>query len=69
VRPHLLVGALKAVYKGNAEDLARRAAAAIDPRARWIVAALAAWVFVECVILIGRRRYPRQPDVEGMPAT
>ena len=30
VRPHVLVGALKALYKGNADDLVRRVAAALD---------------------------------------
>jgi hypothetical protein len=54
-RPHLLVGIGKMFYKGNAEKLAARIAAALDPRAWWIVPLLAAWVFVEAGLLLRRR--------------
>jgi hypothetical protein len=56
-RPHLLVGIGKMFYKGNAEKLAARIAAAIDPRAWWIVPLLAAWVFVELGFLVRRRAW------------
>ncbi len=64
LRPHPIVGVLKGLYKGNASELARRIAAALDPRARWLIPLLAAWVFVECALLI--RRLPRRGPV---PAT
>lgn len=57
LRPHWVVGVAKAFYKGNAEALAQRIAAAIDPRASWILAALAAWVFLE-LGLLARRFWP-----------
>jgi hypothetical protein len=65
-RPHLIVGIAKAFYKGNAEKLAARIAAAIDPRAWWIVPLLAAWVFVELGLLV-RKRKP--VHARSMPAT
>jgi hypothetical protein len=57
-RPHLLVGLGKALWKGNAQELAARIAAAVDPRAWWLIPALAAWVFLEIAVLgrkVGRR--------------
>ncbi|MFM9995144.1 MAG: hypothetical protein ACKVU4_05020 [Phycisphaerales bacterium] len=54
LKPHALVGVAKMLYKGNAEDLARRIAAAIDPRARWLIPVAAAWVFVE-IVWLGRK--------------
>jgi hypothetical protein len=53
-RPHALVGVAKAFWKGNAEALAARVAAAIDPRAWWLVPLLAAWVFLELGLLLRR---------------
>jgi hypothetical protein len=54
-RPHLLVGIGKMFSKGNAEKLAARLAAAVDPRAWWLVPLLGAWVFVEAGLLVRRR--------------
>jgi hypothetical protein len=62
-RPHLLVGIGKMFYKGNAEKLAARIAAALDPRAWWIVPLLGAWVFVE---LAGLIRGSRRASVVGV---
>lgn len=53
-RPHWLAGLGKALWKGNAEDLAARIAAAIDPRAWWLVPLLAAWTLVEAGWLLRR---------------
>ena len=52
MRPHWLVGLGKAVWKGNAEQLAARLASKIDPRAWWIVPALASWVLIEAGLLM-----------------
>lgn len=58
LRPHWLVGLGKAVWKGNAEQLAARLAAEIDPRAWWIVPTLASWVLIEAGLLM-RLWWPR----------
>ncbi len=63
LRPHPIVGILKGVYKGNAAELARRIAAALDPRARWLIPLLAAWVFVELALLASRLRGQRTQPV------
>jgi hypothetical protein len=55
-RPHLLVGIAKAVYKGNAGQLAARLAAALDPRAWWLIPLIAAWTFLESALLLRRAR-------------
>ena len=67
MRPHWLVGLGKAVWKGNAEQLAARLAAEIDPRAWWIVPALASWVLIE-LGLLGRRWWPRREPVGRLRA-
>lgn len=56
-RSHWLVGLAKAVWKGNAQDLAARLAATLDPRAWWIIPLLAAWTVLESGLLI-RRLWP-----------
>lgn len=67
-RPHWLAGAAKAFYKGNAQQLAARVAAAIDPRAWWIIPLLAAWTFLEFGLLVRRWWPARQPVAAGPPA-
>jgi hypothetical protein len=62
-RPHVIVGIAKAFSKGNAEKLAARIAAAIDPRAWWLVPLLAAWLFVELGLLLRKRVPPRAEPV------
>jgi len=57
-RPHWLSGLAKAFYKGNAQDLAARIAATIDPGAWWIIPLLATWTFLE-FSLLARRFWPR----------
>ena len=54
VRPHVLVGVLKAFWKGNAEGLAARLVSFLDPNSWWLIPLLASWIFVE-VALIARR--------------
>ncbi|MFN7022484.1 MAG: hypothetical protein ACK4WH_14305 [Phycisphaerales bacterium] len=66
MKPHPLVGLAKAVWKGNAEALVRRAVEAFDPAFAWALPACAAWVFVELALLLrrflGRRMLePRSP--------
>jgi hypothetical protein len=68
LRPHWLVGVGKAFYKGNAEDLARRVAAELDPRAWWIVPLLAAWVFLELGLLARRWLPAARPVAQLRPA-
>ncbi|MEX2217345.1 MAG: hypothetical protein WD749_01180 [Phycisphaerales bacterium] len=55
-RPHLVVGVAKALWKGNAEELAARLAAALDPRGWWLVPLLGAWVVFELTLLAWRAR-------------
>ncbi len=66
-RPHWLAGIGKALWKGNASALAARVAAAIDPRAWWIVSALAAWVVMELGLLL-RRAWPRREHAAQLAA-
>src|SRR5205823_855439 len=64
-RPHPLVGLAKGLWKGNVEHLAARLAASLDPRAWWLVPALAAWTFLELVLLARRFGGRRGLQVEG----
>jgi hypothetical protein len=54
MRPHLLIGAAKGLWKGNVQDAATRIAARIDPYARWLIPLLAAWMLVELALLLRR---------------
>jgi hypothetical protein len=62
LRPHPLLGVAKGVYKGNAAALAARLTDWLDPRAWWVLPALATWVFVELALLT-RRLTPARPPV------
>jgi hypothetical protein len=62
LRPHWLVGVGKALWKGNADQLAARLASELDPRAWWIIPALAAWAFLELGVL-ARRVWPRTASI------
>jgi hypothetical protein len=53
-RPHVLVGALKGVYKGHASALLERALRAIDPIGWWLVPVLAGWTIFESLLLLRR---------------
>jgi hypothetical protein len=66
-RPHWLVGIAKGLYKGNAQALAARVAAEIDPRAWWIVPGLAAWVVME-LGLLARVFMPRRERAPAVNA-
>jgi hypothetical protein len=59
IRPHPVVGLLKALWKGNAEKAAQRFMERMDPKAWWIVPLLAAWLVVELGIMTRRFRKPR----------
>lgn len=59
-RMHPLVGLAKAVWKGNAQALVRRALELLDPTTGWSIPAAAAWVFVELALLL-RRLLPAPP--------
>lgn len=63
LRPHPIIGVAKAVWKGDASRLAAALARELDPRARWLLPLLGAWVFVEGAMLLQRlaRRYQGQP--------
>lgn len=53
-RPHPILGVLKSVYKGNAQSLAARVAAAVDPRAMWLLPLVCGWAFFELGLLVRR---------------
>lgn len=50
-RPHVLVGVIKAVWKGNAERLITRIVDRIDPNAWWLLPLGAAWAVFEAGLL------------------
>jgi len=54
LKPHPIIGLTKGLWKGNVELFARAAIDRIGPSAWWLVPLLAAWVFVECMLL-GRK--------------
>ncbi len=56
LRPHPLVGLLKAVWKGNATDLLTRALDRVDPQAWWLLPAACGWAAGETVMLWWRWR-------------
>ncbi|MFN0133977.1 MAG: hypothetical protein ACKVW3_15785 [Phycisphaerales bacterium] len=68
MRPHPIIGVAKAVWKGDAARLATALAREIDPRARWLLPLLAAWVFVEGALLARRlmRRGQGQPAAKTL---
>jgi hypothetical protein len=47
LRPHLIVGALKGLQKGNIQQVVTRVAAEYDPYGWLVIPASAAWVFLE----------------------
>jgi hypothetical protein len=55
-KPHLAVGVLKGLWKGNAAKLVSRALERLDPSAWWLVPLLAGWVVVEIGLLAGKLR-------------
>lgn len=52
MKAHPLIGVGKAFWKGNAEGLVRAALDRAGPSAWWLLPLAAAWVFVECVLLL-----------------
>jgi hypothetical protein len=67
MKPHLLVGVLKGVWKGNAAKLVARALERLDPAAWWVVPLLAGWLVVE-VGWIAMRLRPASMDPARTPA-
>ena len=51
LRPHLIVGALKGLHKGNIQQVVTRVAAEYDPYGWLVIPACAAWVFLEAAWL------------------
>jgi hypothetical protein len=51
LRPHLIVGALKGLQKGNVQQVVTRIAAEYDPYGWMIIPACAFWTFLECAWL------------------
>ena len=60
LRPHLIVGALKGLEKGNVQELVVRTAGEYDPYGWLVIPACAAWVFLESTWL-WRRFTQRRP--------
>jgi hypothetical protein len=64
VRPHLIVGLLKGLHKGNVQQVISRVAAEYDPYGWLVIPATAAWFFLEASWLwrrLTRRRLQRTP--------
>lgn len=51
LRPHPIIGLTKGLWKGNVEGFVRAAIDRVGPSVWWLLPLLAAWVFVECVLL------------------
>lgn len=51
LKPHPILGLAKGLWKGNVESLVRAAIDRAGALAWWLVPMLAAWVFIECVLL------------------
>jgi hypothetical protein len=58
LRPHAVIGVVKAFYKGNAEQFVRGILAALDAVSWWLIPALGTWLVVELYWLY-RRAVPR----------
>lgn len=54
LRPHPLIGVAKALAKGHGEALVRAMVERLDPRAWWILPALAGWTALEAGLLMRR---------------
>ncbi len=54
LRPHPILGLTKGLWKGNVQRLITQAIERADVHAWWVVPLLAAWVFVECGLLLRR---------------
>jgi hypothetical protein len=63
LRPHLIVGALKGLDKGNIQQVVTRVAAEYDPYGWMVIPACAAWTFLEAAWLWRRlaARIPQPP--------
>lgn len=59
LRPHLIVGALKGLQKGNIQQVVTRVAAEYDPYGWLVIPACAGWVFLEAIGLL--RRFAAKP--------
>lgn len=54
LRPHAVIGVVKAFYKGNAEQLVRSILATLDGISWWLIPALGTWLVVELYWLYRR---------------
>jgi hypothetical protein len=62
LRPHVIVGALKGLEKGNVQELVTRAAGEYDPYGWLVIPACAAWLFLEAAWL-WRRLIQQRPMI------
>ena len=58
MKPHAVVGVVKAVWKGNAEQLVSRAIERLDPNAWWAMPLAAAWAVLEALMIWQRLLTP-----------
>lgn len=61
LRPHPLLGITKGVYKGTIPEAIRQAARILDPHGWWILPLVAAWVLIECGLLLRALLLARGP--------
>jgi hypothetical protein len=62
LKPHPLIGALKAVWKGSAAAFVQRLLEALDVAAWWVIALLVAWTVAEVANLLGLARATARAD-------
>ncbi|CAG0953203.1 hypothetical protein PHYC_00313 [Phycisphaerales bacterium] len=60
LRPHPLLGIVKALYKGNAAEVLTKLSDRLDPGAWWMLPAGAGWALFECGLLVLRFRGMRR---------
>lgn len=59
MRPHLILGLAKGLWKGNLTELAERAVERLAPQGWWLIPLLAAWTALEALGLWKRLAAPR----------
>lgn len=68
MQPHPILGIIKGIYKGNVGALMQRVLDFLGPHAWWLIPLLAAWTFIEGVLLIRRFSTPTVPTHVPAPA-
>jgi len=59
IKPHLILGLVKGLWKGNLTALAQRAVERLSPHGWWLIPLLAAWTALEAMWLWRRLTTPR----------